>query len=175
MSDTFAFKNDNLSIDELPRVEVGQFESLQPGYRKMMYIKRFLAFVLVNGALVGLKLIAEELNLLVFFILTGSVNLLIVYSFLLVKLGFPRKGFLLREKDLSYKTGFFFFSITTIPLSRIQHVELIQGPLAKRFHVASLKVYTAGGNMSDLSIPGIQEDEAEQLRLHLSKTIEENE
>lgn len=89
---------------------------------------------------------------------------LLTLSIMSVFKGFRKRSYALRDKDLTYKKGWLFSSTTTIPFNRIQHTEISQGPLERKFELCSLKIYTAGGSTSDLSIPGLENDEAQVLR-----------
>jgi len=101
--------------------------------------------------------------------------LLILYSFIISILGFPKKGYLLRERDVSYKTGIIYYKQISVPFNRVQHVEVSQGVLGKIFHLSSVKIYTAGGNASDLSIPGLSVADAQKLKTFISEKISQHE
>ena len=70
----------------------------------------------------------------------------------------------LRENDLTVKRGVLFRRISTIPYSRIQHVDTHQGPLEQLFGLGQLHLFTASGMSADGSIPGFDFELAEQLR-----------
>ncbi len=57
----------------------------------------------------------------------------------------------------------------TIPFNRIQHTEISRGPIERKYELSTLKIYTAGGSTSDLSIPGLEAEEAEQLKEFVAK------
>jgi hypothetical protein len=80
-----------------------------------------------------------------------------------------------RENDISFQRGIITYKLTTIPFNRIQHVEVNQGVLPKIFRLSALKIFTAGGNASDLSIPGLPEEVAQKLKAFLSEKISEHE
>jgi membrane protein YdbS with pleckstrin-like domain len=82
---------------------------------------------------------------------------------------------LLRENDISFKKGLIAFKQTSVPFNRIQHVEVNQGILAKLLKLSSVKIYTAGGTSSDLSIPGLPVETAHKLKAFLSEKISEHE
>ena len=98
-----------------------------------------------------------------------------MYSVIITVFGFPKKGYLVREKDVSFQKGLLVFKSTSVPFNRIQHVEVNQGILAKIFKLSSVKIYTAGGNASDLSIPGLPVEVAANLKDFLSEKISEHE
>jgi membrane protein YdbS with pleckstrin-like domain len=59
-------------------------------------------------------------------------------------------------------------------LVRIQHSEVTRGPLQRLFELATVKIYTAGGQQSDLSIPGLTPDEAYKVRDYINKLVREH-
>jgi membrane protein YdbS with pleckstrin-like domain len=77
--------------------------------------------------------------------------------------GFQHRGYAVRQQDITYKKGWIFRSRTTVPFNRIQHSEINQGPLDRKYGISSLKIFTAGGSTSDLTIPGLPPEEAERL------------
>ncbi len=81
-----------------------------------------------------------------------------------VTLADPRKAYLLREHDCSYRRGIIFKKNTTQPIVRIQHVEINQGPLERKYNLASLAVYSAGGSAHTFLIPGLDHERAKAMR-----------
>jgi membrane protein YdbS with pleckstrin-like domain len=78
--------------------------------------------------------------------------------------GFPRRGFAVREHDVSYRFGWMYQNVITVPFSRIQHSEIVQGPVSRWFGICNLKIYTAGSAGTNLRIPGLESEVAKQLR-----------
>lgn len=70
----------------------------------------------------------------------------------------------LRQSDLTVKRGVLFRRISTIPYSRIQHVDTHQGPLEQLFGLGQLHLFTASGMSADGTIPGLDFELAEKLR-----------
>lgn len=77
------------------------------------------------------------------------------------------KGYALREHDLALRTGVYFRKTVILPLDRVQHAEVSDGPIQRRFGLATLKLYTAGGTSVDLQIDGLPKTQAEALRGHV--------
>ena len=86
---------------------------------------------------------------------------------------FSKRKYALREKDISYKSGLFVHKITTVPFSRIQHVEIDEKPVSRIFGLSSLSVFTAGDSSDDLEIKGITKEEAQQIKEFISHKINE--
>ena len=51
-----------------------------------------------------------------------------------------------------------------LPFNRVQHAEVSSGPLQRKFGLASLKFFTAGGSSVDLKIDGLMKERAEEIR-----------
>jgi len=76
-------------------------------------------------------------------------------------------GYRIDDKVLETRRGIWFRTITLLPLSRLQHVDLHRGPLERSFGLASLLLHTAGTLNSTIVIPGLEAEWAAQLRDHL--------
>ena len=83
----------------------------------------------------------------------------------------PKKGYAIRERDIIYKSGVFWRTVTAIPFNRIQHVEKSSTPLDRRFQLASLQIFTAGGSGGDLKIHGLSAKKTEKLRFFILEKI----
>jgi len=166
------FTNSILLPENLPEIEPEDFTPLDKRYLKIIFIRiAVFALVLATG-LISLLVLAEEKTpgLILAFVITG-IAVVIIYTVVISVLGFPKKGYLLRERDVSYKTGIIYYKQISVPFNRVQHVEVSQGVLGKIFHLSSVKVYTAGGNASDLSIPGLAVADAQKLKTFISEKI----
>ena len=74
-----------------------------------------------------------------------------------------------RADDLLVQSGVIFKRWSSIPLSRIQHVDTRQGPLERLLGLSRLLVFTAAGMSADGSIPGLATSVAESMRDELSR------
>jgi len=73
-------------------------------------------------------------------------------------------GYRLDERVLEIKEGIWFRSLTLLPLSRIQHVDLDAGPLERGLGLASLIFHTAGTHNAIIVLPGLDAGHARHLR-----------
>lgn len=71
-----------------------------------------------------------------------------------------------REEEIDLQHGSIFRTRTLIPMVRVQHVDTVQGPLLRKYRLASVVVHTAA---TAHEIPALPEEEAEELRLFISK------
>ena len=170
------FTNSVLLPVDLPEVEYKTFNALDRKYLKIIFIRLAIFLLLLAGATLAFVFLSEGLpKSVVLLAASGLIFLISVFSTTIIILGFPKKGYLVREQDISFKRGLISFKLTSIPYNRIQHVEVNQGVLAKIFKLSSVKIYTAGGTSSDLSIPGLPFETAQKLKAFLSEKISEHE
>ena len=50
------------------------------------------------------------------------------------------------------------------PRSRVQHLDVSQGPMMRRHGLGQLSIYTAGTEYSLVTLPGLADDVAHSLR-----------
>lgn len=62
---------------------------------------------------------------------------------------------------------------TRVPTSRVQHLDLKRGPIERAHRLASLVLHTAGTRLSAVSISGLDDADAEALRDHFSRQIDQ--
>lgn len=169
------FQNNLVDIDALPQIESLEFVAIDRNYLKVALISRTL--LLSIGAIAAALFIYfnEEIDYDDAFLIIGAIYLvLMAASVVLLRMGFKKKKYALREKDIVYSKGLIWSVRTSIPFNRIQHAEIKQGPIERKFHLSSLKVFTAGGQSSDLVIPGLPSDTAQQLKdFVLGKTADD--
>ncbi len=80
-------------------------------------------------------------------------------------------GWHLDELGLWIRRGLLFRQEIFIPVDRLQHIELLQGPLMRAFGLAGLALFTAGSQWSRVWLPGLQEERARTLRDELNTRI----
>jgi hypothetical protein len=166
------FKNEEVKI--LPDIIKVDFKSIDKSYLKVIYINFFLLFI---PLLVGLIILhhfffSNEINqyiiliYVLFIVFFGAI-------FIVLNLSFPFRKYALREKDITYKAGLLVKKITTVPFSRVQHVEIDEKPISRIFGLSSISVYTAGDSSDDLEIKGIKKETALQIKEFISSKINE--
>jgi uncharacterized protein len=80
----------------------------------------------------------------------------------------------LMDEELIVQRGIFNRVRTTVPLRRIQHLDVSQDVLEREFDLGKLIVHTAGSRSSDVVVPGLQMSTAERLRDELKHFILED-
>ncbi len=165
------FQNQTLNIEDLPRFETVNGHPVDKAYLKVLRILyAFWALILFTGLFVIDYFV--ELPSLAFYLILGFLSVLFLSIILDIELGFYRRKFGIRAKDLIFQKGFFVFRQTLVPYNRIQHVEVKQGLIFKAFKIFTLKVYTAGSSTGDLSIAGLNSNDADKLKAQILKVAD---
>jgi hypothetical protein len=129
----------------------------------------FLSFVAVGSGLILLQVWRG--SHWVFWLLWGFVVLVFLVRWCWLPLQVRRTRFLLRTQDFLLQSGVLWRKAVLIPLHRVQHVSISQGPLQKRFGLATLKVFTAGGLDAEAALADIEYQLAQALSEQLSQLI----
>ncbi len=166
------FSNTQIELSDIPAIQEIDYKHLQKSYLNVNLVTA-LIFWTVLGFVFYLNIFLNWLfadkkleaffDQYLLFLLVGF-GLVALARFAIIYYGFYKKGYAVREKDISFKTGLFFKTKTMIPFNRIQHSEVKQGPIERLFGIASLHIFTAGGSSSDLTIPGLTMEEANHLK-----------
>ena len=167
------FENNKILAQDLPNYETVAATVLDKKHYWVVLISTFIVFSFIS---VGLMLCFY------FFIFLKSMpykqaaaiayfsfwGLYVVYSWI----GFKRKSYCYRTHDVIYNFGVFHKTTVLIPFNRIQHIALHQGLFSRKFGLASLQFYTAGGSTTDISIPGMPLEIAKSFKETISDKIE---
>lgn len=83
------------------------------------------------------------------------------------------KGYALREHDITYRSGIIFPKTTTMPFNKIQQVSIRQGLISRIFGLYTVEILNGSQKaMSQISIPGLSKQEAENLKATLLQKSE---
>lgn len=126
--------------------------------------------LLSTGTVLGIVFDAEIRENTVFLIIALAVLLVLVVFF--ARLSFRKRGYVFRNHDVIYRTGVIATNTVVIPYNRVQHVALHEGFIARFFGLAKVEIFTAGGKDSDIQIPGIEKDKAEDIKQLLMGKIQ---
>lgn len=165
------FTNETIDTTQLPKFEEVEFSVLHPSYWKVTLINTFFFFFILAIGL-GLLLFFNQ-GLLVFLVGISIAFFLFFFMFLILsRISFKKKGFAFRTHDVLYRYGIIATNTVVIPYNRVQHVALHEGFISRFFGLANIEVFTAGGSSSDIQIPGIEIEQAENIKQLLMGKIQ---
>ncbi len=169
------FENPPVDIGNLPSRETIEYQPLEKKYLKVKLINQIVFFLVFLIVATVFKLINNdgEWELANTLIILGWV-VVYVLALLYMRKAFRYKGFVVRQKDIIYKKGWLWNNTLTVPFNRIQHCEVSQGPIEKMFNLSKLNIYTAGGQNSDMKLPGLSSEEASKIKTYLLNQINES-
>lgn len=160
------FENSQVDVGILPRVEAINLKPLEKNYLKsQMLLSLIWILVLLVAITLVFILIPEWHQRKIFLFISIPLFCLIgILPMLFTYFSFYKKAYALRQKDILYRSGLFWRKTVILPFNRIQHSEVNHGPIDRIYGLASLKLFTAGGSASDLTIPGLLDDDAHKLK-----------
>lgn len=152
------FSNQPLDVTDLPALQEEEFLALDPNYLRVRLIGDaiFAAIAVVSAGVLAV-LVTWWIPLLIAAGLLALTALTAWLQWLEVK----HLGYLVREKDFSFRRGIISRDVTTVPFARVQHVSIDRGPIERYFGMATLDMRTAGGG---LNVAGLSEETALQLK-----------
>ena len=127
-----------------------------------MSINFLLTFLILGGLITAFSFL-PKIGQYRWYII-GAFVVLMVIIFTLQKMAFYKRSYAIRERDIIYRRGLLSTTTTIIPFTRIQHVALNEGFIARYYGLAQLQIYTAGGSSSDLKISGLSKEDAEKIK-----------
>jgi len=145
-------------------------------------ITRLISTIIV-GAILGVMLIflskASFFELWSNYLFIGAA-LILAYMFagLLIypAIEYRQWGYIITDDRVEIRHGIFFVRNTIIPIVRIQHITVSQGPIIRKLGLSVINIHTASGQFR---IEGISNDEAnsiaEGLRLKLYTRLDAQE
>jgi membrane protein YdbS with pleckstrin-like domain len=165
------FSNETIDTTQLPKFEEVQVSILDSDYWKVTLLNVFFFFLIV-GAGLGVLLFFNR-GLLVFAVGISAAYFLFLFLVLLLsRISFKKKGFAFRTHDVLFRHGVIATNTIVIPYNRVQHVALHEGLVSRYFGLAKIEVFTAGGSSSDIEIPGIKKEQAENIKQLLMGKIQ---
>lgn len=167
-----SFSNSNINIEELPTVGAINLQRISKSFLKVIAFNRLIFYFILVGLSIGLKFLIRE-DVFQKYYWYGILALLIFFlvDFVIAILAFKRRKYALREHDVIYSKGLIVYYRITIPLNRVQHVEVSQSWLERYLKLASLKIYTAGESGGDLRIRGLENETAQSMNAYISSRI----
>lgn len=148
-----------------PLDDEGELTKLHPNYAHALRLRTVLtAIPFLAGALVAeLALKAEQL--IPPGLIAGAV--LVAALALVIRIPTSRynaRGYQISADRLRVVRGLLYRSDTVVPFGRVQHIDVHQGPIDRLFGLASLTLHTAGNHNASVSLPGLGEELAREMR-----------
>jgi uncharacterized protein len=139
--------------------------SLERGQLWVMRINALiLAVILLLAGSFAEAALARETPLPAGSVLLPLAPLLIYLVFIAPGRRYRAWGYRMEEAELHVRRGVWTQIETIVPLDRVQHIDISQGPLERAFAVCRLVLHTAGTMHSLVLLPGLARPTAERMR-----------
>ena len=70
-------------------------------------------------------------------------------------------------QGIEIRRGVYWRVVIHVPKSRVQHIDVTQGPIERRFGLGTLVIYTAGTDHAKVALAGLEHGRALAIREHL--------
>ena len=68
---------------------------------------------------------------------------------------------------IEIRKGVFWRVVINVPRSRVQHIDVSQGPIERKYGLGTLAIYTAGTDHAKVELEGLEHGRALRIREHL--------
>ncbi len=147
---------------------------LDRGLLKLMRIRGLIAGCFLLAAAFAGEIWVHRLVDLPWGLLLAAGLLILLY---LVLWAPPRRyrawGYIMGPEELQVRRGVWTRVQTVVPLDRVQHIDVSQGPLERMLGICSLVLHTAGSLHSQIVVPGLTRATAERMRDEIRGRIRE--
>ena len=164
------FQNLEVVLESLPRADTVDWQQLDPNLKKLQQLQGILVLLAASIPLAFITFVAE-IPPLPAIIIWSNWALVLAVVLVWPGIALPKRGYVVRDKDILFRKGVIWRSVTAIPFNRIQHVETSSTPFDRKFDIATLQLFTAGGSGGDLKIDGLAAETAEQLRVFVLQKV----
>lgn len=148
-----------------PLDEDGELTRLHPNYAHALRVQAVLTSIPVLIGAMVLELALRDAPRFSTGLIAGPV--LLVALALIIRIPMRRysaRGYQMSTDRLRVVRGVLMRSDTVVPFSRVQHIDVHQGPLERFFGIATLTLHTAGNHNASVALPGLGEPLAREMR-----------
>jgi uncharacterized protein len=148
-----------------PLADDGELTRLHPNYAHALRVQTALMAIPALVASLVIEGVLLEQALLPRGAIAGTVLLIAIALIIRIPARrYSARGYQVSADRLRVVRGLLFRSDTVVPFSRVQHIDVQQGPLERFFGIATLTLHTAGNHNASVALPGLGEPLAREMR-----------
>jgi len=157
--------SENLTSNETSDDIRDHLTQLDSGYILVLRLSAFIwGTILAIPVFIGDFVLAEAGHIDALTIAAPIAFILLLMAILLPRRRYNRWGYNMGDKQIQIVRGYLFYTDTIVPFSRVQHIDVGQGPIERLFGLSSLVLHTAGTHNSTVVLPGLRRATAEEMR-----------
>ncbi len=148
---------------------------LDPRQIKVMRVRALIATVVVTLIAVAICLGPLRATPIPLGVLPATVAAMgLLASLILPGRRYRAWGYREEEEELHVRHGLLIRVQTAVPFARVQHIDIAQGPIERRFGLTRLVLHTAGTRGASIRLPGLAREQAEAMRDRIRAKIRED-
>lgn len=160
-------------MTDAPLVADGQYHPLDPRVIPLQKIGGSIFIgVLAAGSFIPLviKLLSDDeplegIVLLILWLIAALFGLLFALTWPAKAYRFT--SYKVDDQGMEIRRGVYFRVVINVPRSRVQHIDVSQGPIERRYGLGTLVIYTAGSEHAKVELEGLEHGRALLIREHL--------
>ncbi|MEW8956851.1 PH domain-containing protein [Clostridium sp.] len=144
--------------------------------KKSWFIARLIATVIISTILIGGKILflnkvlEDNINPYINITIVVIIGIMILNTIIYPAIEYKQWYYTITKDKVEFSEGIFFRERTIIPIVRIQHIKINEGPINRFLNLANIKIHTAGGVHK---IPNIDREKAEEISHYLKDKVKE--
>lgn len=149
----------------------GSLRMLDPDWPKVDALSWWItAAIACVVAVIGLLItwLTDEVDATMMAVLVTAcaalIILLVLGAWRWPRLAYRHTHYIVSPQGIEIRRGVIWRSVTNVPRSRIQHTDVTQGPIMRRYNLATLVMHTAGTQYAIVTLPGLSHEVAIRLR-----------
>ena len=143
----------------------GELTKLHPNYRLVMRLGAiFAGLVITVAAIIAEAALRDNFDLPTGIIMIPAVAFSLFLVIRIPNARFNARGYQISRDRLRVVRGVMWHSDTVVPFSRVQHIDVDQGPIERALDIATMTLHTAGSHNASVSLPGLGHELAVQMR-----------
>ena len=164
--------NKQMNPESIDRIEHSTYTPLEKKYLKVQFVK--VALVYLGLMAVSLFLLCAEgfaYRYAATIIVECGLLVASVVNLLILPKAYNYKGFVIREHDITFRSGIIFPSVITVPFCKIQQVSVCQNPVTRLFGLYSVDLVNGAQLLATIRIPGLTEERADKVKALVIESI----
>ncbi|RTE85782.1 MULTISPECIES: PH domain-containing protein [Gammaproteobacteria] len=151
--------------EALLNTQSSDYQAVAPAYKTYLRIHTSITLFIFIAVAVAVRVSPIPLpNWIPHAVIAALLVLWLVLIIFWVPRRYAVTQYYVADDETGFRVGALWHKEVTVTFNRLQHIELARGPIERWLGISRLMLYTAGGQGADLSLPGLPEDDAENLK-----------
>ena len=123
--------------------------------------------MIVAGSLVALSIADEGLTWLRFAAWLTLALFAAWHAYRWPPRAYAHTSYRVDDQGFEIRKGVYWRVVINVPRSRVQHIDVSQGPIERNYGLGTLVIYTAGTDHAKVELEGLEHGRAFRIRQHL--------